>query len=197
MQPIFPAAIISGRTLSRLASPSGRDNFRPRSPAAGDCKSRRIEPTECPLRADRPWRSRDQQKLSAPAARPGHAARNRRCDRPRGVRSARSPRNRFPPTPVTSRVSRRTLARFTAKRGIVAEHEAVILHRRAAAGGVDDDRVEPARVRSRGSRRRCLSRANACAVLAEMMVERAATARALGDHDFAAVPGQQPRWSPR
>ena len=38
---------------------------------------------------------------------------------------------------------------------VLAQHEAVILDRRAAARGVDDDRVEPARRRSRGPRRRC------------------------------------------
>ena len=91
---------------------------------------------------------------------------------------------------MTSRASADTALALSARLRIVAEHEAVVFYRRSAAGGVDHDRVEPAGLDLTGPRQDVGAR-EGVTVLAEVMVERAAAASALGDHDLAAVPGQE------
>ena len=77
-------------------------------------------------------------------------------------------------------------------RGIGVEHVAVILHRRAAAGSVDDDGVEALPVHLRHPGVDIGGGGGvAFAGLAHVMGQRAATAHALRDHHFAAEAGQQ------
>ena len=75
---------------------------------------------------------------------------------------------------------------------VLAQHEAVVLDRGAAARGVDHDGIEPGAVElaapgvdagARLAQRRML--------LAHVMGERAAAAGPSGDHHLGAVPGQQ------
>ena len=74
---------------------------------------------------------------------------------------------------------------------VLAEHEAVILHRGAAPRRVDHDRIEAARAdlavpgQDVGAR-------GVVALLPQMMRQRAAAAGAARHHHLAAVPGQQP-----
>ena len=83
--------------------------------------------------------------------------------------------------------------RLLRKGWFLAQHEAVILDRRAATGGIYRDGVEPGGetlafpridVGARETERRRL--------LAEMVGKRSATAAAARDHDFATVAGKQP-----
>ena len=95
---------------------------------------------------------------------------------------------------LMSRASAEMRAALVGIGGSVAEHEAVILDRRAAARGVDDDRVEPAALRSRASRRRYW-RAPARAPAPRWprwWTSAPQQPLARGDDHLDAVPGQQP-----
>ena len=81
----------------------------------------------------------------------------------------------------------------SAQAGSSREHEAVILDRRAAARGVDDDGVEPGAVDLARPGVDVGARAGrAPRSLPDVMGERAAAAGARGDHHLDAVAGQQP-----
>ena len=73
-----------------------------------------------------------------------------------------------------------------------AEHEAVVLHRGAAAGGVDDDRVQPVAFGLAAPGRDVGAGAgHRRVVLAHVVGQRAAAAGALCHHHLDAEPGQQ------
>ena len=76
---------------------------------------------------------------------------------------------------------------------IEAQHEAVVLDRRAAARRGDDDGVEPAVLDlARPGVDVAARRGERCFLAAHMMDQRAAAGLALRHHDLDAEPGQQP-----
>ena len=84
-------------------------------------------------------------------------------------------------------------AAFSGIGRIEAQHEAIVLDRRAAARRRDDDRVEPAAFDLAGPDIDVAARRFERGLLAAHMVDqRAAAGLALGHHDLDAEPGQQP-----
>ena len=116
-----------------------------RSPAAAGCRCRPSRSTDAP-RGCRPARTRrlassafgSAMHLLAVLQRAGGVI----GDPPRPVRRARSPSSADQLGDIAGK--RRDPRRLLGIGRVVAQHEPVILDRRAAARGVDDDRVEPA-----------------------------------------------------
>ncbi len=193
MQPMLPAAITSGANPSRFLRLAVAQFFRDfglqqivgSRRAAAEMALRRIEHDKTRLLQQLSRQARDflavLQRAGAVIGDARSARRDRRLKADLGDEFGDVARERG------------DLCRLVAQLRVVAEHEAVVLHRRPAAGGVDDDGVEPGAFDFAAPRQDVPSRQSETVILAEMMVERAATARAFRDDNLTAVARQQPQ----
>ena len=195
MQPMLPVGDHVGAGRARCSRPCGRAAAR-RSPAAGCCRCRPSRSTDAPPATSLHREAGlGQQLLGLPRRFSGRAAASRRTDRrPSGRRRApaapRSSAARYSEMSLRQRRDARGLRRIGR---IVAQHVAVVLDRCAAARRSDEDCVEPARRRSRASRRRCW-RAPARAPAARGPCDAPASRSSPRprEHDLDAVAGEQP-----